>query len=175
MISPDLTETEGLVAPPEIVQMLIAQTPMGRLGQPEDVANAVLMLAMPESHWITGQVIQANGGILFGLNTWQTRGATPAPRGHPGLYHLAVRYPSRRDLAVAVRRVLNAHVPIQGATDHGVSESVYLSDPDGNGVELTCDRPENEWPRNAQGEPDMFSGKPLDLARLLSEGQDNLE
>jgi catechol 2,3-dioxygenase len=83
------------------------------------------------------------------------------------LYHFAVRYPRRRDLADAVRRVREAQIPLHGATDHGVSESVYLADPDGNGVELTWDRPVHEWPLNAVGEPDMFSGKALDIAALL--------
>ena len=72
---------------------------------------------------------------------------------------------------MAVQRLLAAQIPIQGATDHGVSESVYLADPDGNGVELTCDCPAAAWPRNAQGEPDMFSGKALDLAKLLAESK----
>ena len=102
----------------------------------------------------------------IGLNTWHTRGATPAPRGHTGLYHVAVRYPTRRDLAVALKHVAAAKVPVLGATDHGVSESIYLADPDGNGVELTCDRPMAQWPRNERGEPDMFSGKPLNLVAL---------
>lgn len=106
----------------------------------------------------------------IGLNTWHTANASPAPDGHTGLYHLAVRYPSRPDLAHAVQRVLNARIPIHGATDHGVSESVYLADPDGNGIELTCDRPISEWPRNARGEPQMFAGKALDIAALLGVG-----
>jgi catechol 2,3-dioxygenase len=105
----------------------------------------------------------------IGLNTWRSRGATPAPSGHTGLFHLAVRYANRRDLARAVRRVLEAGIVLGGATDHGVSHSVYLSDPDGNGVELTCDLPESEWPRNERGEPDMFSGKALDLNNLMAE------
>lgn len=102
----------------------------------------------------------------IGLNTWHTRGATPAPRGHTGLYHVAVRYPTRRHLAVALKRVAVAKVSILGATDHGVSESINLADPDGNGVELTCDRSMAKWPRNERGEPDMFSGKSLNLVAL---------
>lgn len=107
----------------------------------------------------------------IGLNTWHTANASPPPRGHTGLYHLAVRYPSRRDLAHAVQRVLNAHIAIHGATDHGVSESVYLADPDENGVELTYDRPIDVWPRNARGEPEMFAGKAMDLTALLRAGK----
>lgn len=105
----------------------------------------------------------------IGLNNWRTQGAASPPPGATGLYHLAVRYPDRTSLAVAVRRVVEAGIPLGGATDHGVSHSVYLSDPDGNGVELTCDRPREEWPLNDRGEPDMFSGKPLDLEALLAE------
>ena len=107
----------------------------------------------------------------IGLNTWRSRGAGPPPPNTTGLYHLAIRYPSRWALGVAIQRLLEAQIPIQGATDHGVSESIYLSDPDGNGIELTCDRPQSEWPRNARGEPDMFSGKPLDIADLLLEAE----
>jgi catechol 2,3-dioxygenase len=105
----------------------------------------------------------------IGLNTWRSRSGTPAPTGHTGLFHLAIAYPNRHDLAQAVRRVLEAGIALGGATDHGVSHSVYLSDPDGNGLELTVDLPESEWPRNARGEPDMFSGKALDLNALLNE------
>ncbi len=89
----------------------------------------------------------------IGLNTWRMQGATPPPAGHTGLYHFAVRFASRA---------------VQGATDHGVSHSVYLADPDGNGLELTADLPREEWPLNACGEPEMFAGKALDLNALLS-------
>lgn len=104
----------------------------------------------------------------IGLNTWHSRGGTPPPPHHTGLYHVAIRYPSRRDLAVAVRRVIDAGAPLQGVADHGVSESVYLADPDGNGIELTCDRPESEWPRTRDGQIAM-STDPLDLDALLEE------
>jgi catechol 2,3-dioxygenase len=102
------------------------------------------------------------------LNTWHSRGGSPPPPHHTGLYHFAIRYPSRRDLAIALRRVLDAGVPLQGAADHGVSESLYLADLDGNGIELTCDRPESEWPRTAHGEIAMTT-EPLDLESLLNE------
>jgi catechol 2,3-dioxygenase len=103
----------------------------------------------------------------IGLNTWESRGGSPPPPGTTGLYHFAIRYPTRRALADAVRRLLDADVPPQGASDHGVSEAIYLSDPDGNGIELYCDRPEEQWPRR-NGEVAMFSG-PLDVEGLLAE------
>ena len=105
----------------------------------------------------------------IGLNTWQSRRSTPAPPHHTGLYHFAIRYPTRRDLARAVLRVIDAGVPLQGVADHGVSESIYLSDLDGNGVELTRDRPESEWPRDAHGAIAMHMADPLDLKALLKE------
>ena len=105
----------------------------------------------------------------IGLNTWHSRrGSPPAPQ-HTGLYHFAIRYPTRRDLAAAVRRVIDAGVPLQGVADHGVSESIYLADLDGNGIELTRDRPEAEWPRDAQGTIAMHMADPLDLEALLKE------
>lgn len=104
----------------------------------------------------------------IGLNTWAGRGApAPAP-GTTGLYHFAILYPDRRALAAALRRVLAAGVPIEGASDHGVSEAIYLRDPDGNGVELYRDRPESEWPRAADGALQMHT-KALDLETLLTE------
>ena len=105
----------------------------------------------------------------IGLNTWQSRRGSPAPPHHTGLYHFAIRYPSRRDLATAVRRVLDAGVPIQGVADHGVSESIYLTDLDGNGIELTRDRPESEWTRDASGNLAMHMADPLDLDALVRE------
>ena len=81
------------------------------------------------------------------LNTWESKGGSPPPPGTTGLYHVAIRYPDRKALAEALRRVLDAGVPLDGASDHGVSEAIYLRDPDGNGVELYRDRPRDEWPR----------------------------
>jgi catechol 2,3-dioxygenase len=104
----------------------------------------------------------------IGLNTWESGGGTPPPPGHSGLYHLAIRYPTRRDLAVALRRVLEAGVELQGAADHGVSEAIYLADPDQNGVELYWDRPREQWPRSPDGNPAMYTHR-LDLEDLLSE------
>ena len=106
----------------------------------------------------------------IGLNTWQSRNGTPAPPRHTGLYHFAIRYETRRDLGMAVRRVIDAGVPLQGVADHGVSESVYLADPDGNGIELTRDRAESEWPRDEHGGIAMHMANPLDLEALIQEG-----
>jgi len=103
----------------------------------------------------------------IGLNTWQSKGGTPPPRGHTGLFHVAILYPDRAALADAVRRVRDAGVPIDGASDHGVSEAVYLRDPDGNGLELYRDRAAAEWPRDAEGNLAMDT-RPLDLETLLA-------
>ncbi len=107
----------------------------------------------------------------IGLNTWDSRGGGPPPRGTTGLFHAAILYPARADLADAVRRVLAAGVQLDGASDHGVSEAVYLRDPDGNGLELYWDRPEAEWPRGADGGLAMVSD-PLDLDDLLAAAGD---
>jgi catechol 2,3-dioxygenase len=104
----------------------------------------------------------------IGLNTWESKGTGPAPRRAPGLYHMAFLYPDRRELADALYRVIKAGVPITGAADHGVSEAIYLDDPDGNGVELYRDRPENEWPRDPDGSLKMVNS-PFDLQALLDE------
>jgi catechol 2,3-dioxygenase len=111
----------------------------------------------------------ATGGYHhhIGLNTWESEGGSPPPPGTTGLYHFAIRYPTRAALADAVRRLLEANVRIDGASDHGVSEAVYLRDPDQNGVELYWDRPKEEWPRADRGVA-MFSS-PLDLQGLLAE------
>lgn len=105
-----------------------------------------------------------------GLNTWAGRGAPgPAP-GTTGLYHFAILFPDRKALAAAVRRVLDAGVPLEGAADHGVSEAIYLRDPDGNGVELYRDRPESEWPKGSDGKLTMHT-RPLDVQGLLSDAE----
>jgi catechol 2,3-dioxygenase len=105
----------------------------------------------------------------IGLNTWESRGASPPPARHTGLYHLAIRYPSRRDLAVAVGRVTRSGGPLHGSSDHGVSISIYTEDPDGIGLELTWDRPAEEWPRTPQGEVELRMADPFDLDALLRE------
>jgi catechol 2,3-dioxygenase len=104
----------------------------------------------------------------IGLNTWAGRGAPPPAPGTTGLYHFAILFPDRRALAAAVRRVVEHGVRLEGASDHGVSEAIYLRDPDGNGVELYRDRPEAEWPRAPDGTLAMYT-RPLDLEELLSE------
>ena len=104
----------------------------------------------------------------IGLNTWESAGATPPPPGHTGLYHSAFLYPDRQQLARALRRVLEAGITLDGAADHGVSEAVYMRDPDNNGVELYRDRPQADWPRDAQGDLKMVNA-PLDVAALLAE------
>ena len=104
----------------------------------------------------------------IGLNTWMSRNAPPAPARSAGLFHLAILYPERRELALALRALVDADYPLDGASDHGVSEALYLRDPDGNGVELYWDRPEEEWPRAGDGALNMFT-RPLDLRGLLSE------
>jgi catechol 2,3-dioxygenase len=102
------------------------------------------------------------------LNTWESLGGSPPPPGTTGLYHTAIVYPSRAALAGAVKRVISARIPLEGAADHGVSESIYLRDPDDNGVELYFDKPRELWPRTPDGKLAMFS-RPLDLRGLLKE------
>ena len=102
----------------------------------------------------------------LGLNTWESAGGQPPPPGATGLYHVAILYPTRAELADALRRVLKAGIPLDGASDHGVSEAIYLRDPDHNGVELYWDRPKDQWPRAADGSLTMFT-RHLDLDGLL--------
>lgn len=102
----------------------------------------------------------------LGLNTWESRGGLPPASGTTGLYHVAILYPNRAELADALRRLFAAGIELDGAADHGVSEALYLRDPDGNGVELYRDRPEAEWPRTPSGELAMFT-RPLDFGELL--------
>jgi catechol 2,3-dioxygenase len=102
----------------------------------------------------------------IGLNTWESAGGPPPPAGTTGLYHLAIVYPTRAELGDALKRLISAGVPLQGASDHGVSEALYLADPDGNGVELYWDRPREEWPVDAAGNLQMFT-KVLNLRAVL--------
>lgn len=104
----------------------------------------------------------------IGLNVWESAGGSPPPPGTTGLYHLAILYPTRADLADALRRLQAAGIELDGASDHGVSEALYLRDPDGNGVELYWDRPEAEWPRTPDGRLNMYTRR-LDFQRLLAE------
>lgn len=105
----------------------------------------------------------------LGLNTWESKGGGPPPAGTTGLYHVAILYPDRAALGDALRRLRDAGIELDGASDHGVSEALYLHDPDGNGIELYRDRPEAEWPRDANGAIAMKNG-PVDLEALLREG-----
>jgi catechol 2,3-dioxygenase len=102
------------------------------------------------------------------LNTWESLGGSPPPPGTTGLYHTAIVYPTRAALAHALQRVLRAHIPLEGAADHGVSQTIYLRDPDDNGVELYWDKPKDQWPRTPDGKLAMFTHQ-LDLTQLLSE------
>ena len=104
----------------------------------------------------------------IGLNTWTSKGGSPPPPGTTGLFHVAIRYPTRAALAEALRRLTEAGIPVSGASDHGVSEALYLTDPDSNGLELYWDRPQEQWPRKPDGGVDMYSA-PLDLGDLIGE------
>lgn len=104
----------------------------------------------------------------IGLNTWQSLGAQPAPKRSTGLFHTAILYPTRKDLATILQRLIDEKYPISGASDHGVSEAIYLDDPDQNGVELYWDRPKEEWPKTEDGNIEMFTNS-LDVEDLLNE------
>lgn len=104
----------------------------------------------------------------IGLNTWDSKGASAPPKGHTGLYHSAFLYPDRKSLGQVIKRVLDAGYALTGAADHGVSEAVYLNDPDGNGVELYRDRAPEDWPRDAQGKLAMFNSR-LDVDAIIAE------
>lgn len=118
----------------------------------------------------TGAAFLSAGGYHhhIGLNTWESLGATPPPPGHTGLYHTAFLYPDRRSLAQVLKSVLDAGIKLDGAADHGVSEAVYLRDPDENGVELYCDRPDAEWPLDQAGKLKIINAQ-LDIPGLLAE------
>jgi catechol 2,3-dioxygenase len=117
-----------------------------------------------------GAAFMSAGGYHHNIavNTWESEGAAPPPPHRTGLYHLAILYPTRALLADALRRLLNAEIPLTGASDHGVSEALYLNDPDGNGVELYWDRPREVWPRTPDGKLAMVT-RPLDLRDLMAE------
>jgi catechol 2,3-dioxygenase len=135
------------------------------LGFYRDVLGLELMLRMGDS-----AAFLSAGGYHhhIGLNTWESKGGSPPPPGTTGLYHVAIRYPDRAALADALRRLVEAALPLEGASDHGVSEAIYLRDPDGNGIELYRDRPREEWPRDEHGDFTMVTA-PLDLRSLLAE------
>ncbi len=104
----------------------------------------------------------------IGLNTWYSKDKTPAPKNQPGLFHTAILYPSRKELAVVLKRLLDANYPLTGFSDHGVSEAIYLDDPDGNGVELYWDKPHEQWPFDEEGNLQMVT-EHLDIPSLLAE------
>lgn len=104
----------------------------------------------------------------IGLNTWAGKGATPPPQGHTGIYHHAILFPTRKELATILKHLIDAHYPLTGTADHGVSEAIYLNDPDGIGVELYVDRPRHEWKVSNDGLVEMVT-EPLDLENLLGE------
>jgi len=131
--------------------------------------SGVLGFAVTQRYGTQAAFLSAGGyHHHIGLNTWESLGGTPAPRGHIGLYHTAFLYPDRAELADALYRVVQAGITIDGAADHGVSEAIYVTDPDGNGVELYRDRPREKWPVDEHGNLEMFNA-PLDLNKLLRE------
>lgn len=129
----------------------------------------VLGFEVQQRHGAQAAFLSAGGyHHHIGLNTWESAGGTPPPPGHTGLYHTAFLYPDRASLGAAMKRVIAAGIALDGAADHGVSEAIYLRDPDGNGVELYRDRPEAEWPRKPDGSLAMSNAR-LDLNALLAE------
>ncbi len=128
-----------------------------------------------QARWGSDAAFVSAGGYHhhIGLNAWHSRHAGPPPLRSTGLYHFAIRYPSRPALARAVRRVLEHGIRLEGASDHGVSEAVYLRDPDGNGIELYHDRSRDEWPRPSDGKGVDMTTLPLDLDDLLSDAQES--
>jgi catechol 2,3-dioxygenase len=128
----------------------------------------VLGFELTQRHGSQAAFISAGGyHHHIGLNTWESRGGTAPPRGTTGLYHAAILYPTRASLADALRRLIEAGIPLTGASDHGVSEALYLDDPDGNGLELYWDKAEAEWPRDQKGGLAMVT-RALDLEGLLA-------
>ena len=126
------------------------------------------VLGFEVTQFYPGAAFLSAGGYHhhIGLNTWESRGGQPPAPGTTGLYHVAIRYPTRAALAAALRRLESAGIPLDGASDHGVSEALYLRDPDQNGVELYWDRPNDKWPRTADGALAMVT-RPLDVRGLL--------
>ena len=129
------------------------------------------VLGFEVTQWFGREAVFLSAGGYhhhIGLNTWESKGGAPPAPGTTGLYHVAILYPTRGELANALRRLRVAGIRLTGAADHGVSEALYLNDPDGNGVELYWDRKKEEWPRKADGSPNMVT-LPLDLEGLLAE------
>ncbi|MDB5193740.1 MAG: glyoxalase [Segetibacter sp.] len=132
------------------------------------------ILGFEEMQRYGGQAVFLSAGGYhhhIGLNTWHSKNAGPAPIKSAGLYHTAILYPTRRDLAVALQRLIDAQYPLSGAADHGVSEAIYLNDPDGNGVELYWDKPKEQWPFDGEGNLQMVTEQ-LDVDSLLQQQVD---
>ncbi|MDP4116100.1 MAG: VOC family protein [Bacteroidota bacterium] len=135
------------------------------------------LLGFEITQWFGDSAVFLSAGEYhhhIGLNTWAGNDAGPAPLGHTGMYHFGIQYPDRKALAIIIRKLLRENYKIEGASDHGISESVYLCDPDQNGIELYYDRPAELWPRDAEGYLNITT-KPLDLLGLLSELDGELE
>lgn len=134
-----------------------------------DFYCGVLGFEMQQTYGADAAFISAGGyHHHIGLNTWESKGGSPPPPGTTGLYHTAILYPTRVDLANALKRLASSGIQLDGASDHGVSEALYLRDPDQNGVELYWDRPKAEWPRDAQGKLKMMTAR-LDLNELIKQ------
>jgi catechol 2,3-dioxygenase len=170
MSSPDTAEKTALRVPPIDPGVRIGHVHLkvADLQRALDFYCGVLGFEMTTSR--PGAAFISAGGYHhhIGLNVWESKGGHPPAPGTTGLYHTAILYPSRRLLADALKRLIVAKIPLEGASDHGVSEALYLRDPDDNGVELYRDRPKNEWPKKPDGSLQMFT-HPLDLHDLLSE------
>lgn len=134
------------------------------------LAFYVGVLGFTETYRRAGAAFISAGGYHhhIGLNTWESKGGSPPAPGTTGLYHTAILYPTRKLLADALQRLITARIPLEGASDHGVSEAIYLRDPDDNGVELYWDRPKDQWPQKGDGSLEMFT-RPLDLHDVLKE------
>ena len=134
----------------------------------ESTLDGVLGFELTQRYGRDAAFISAGGyHHHIGLNTWESRGGSPPPTGSTGLFHVAILYPTRGELADALLRLMRANISLDGASDHGVSEALYLRDPDENGVELYYDRPPDQWPHAADGGLQMFT-RPLDLENLLA-------
>jgi catechol 2,3-dioxygenase len=132
--------------------------------------SGVLGLELMQRYGADAAFLSAGGyHHHIGLNSWESKDGSPPPRGTTGLYHTAIRYPTRRTLADALKRLIDAGIPLTGASDHGVSEALYLDDPDGNGVELYWDRAKEDWPQAKPGQKVEMYVHPLDLNDLMTE------
>ena len=167
-MNPDQTASKPFVSDPNVrigdVHLKVAD-----LGRALGFYSRVLGLEITARISDSAAFLSAGGyHHHIALNTWESLGGSPPPPGTTGLYHTAILYPTRAALAEVLHRVLSAKIPLEGAADHGVSESIYLLDPDGNGVELTWHRPREQWPRSQDGQLTMFTRR-LDLEDLLTE------